>query len=128
MKKTITDRCIELIEERIAELESRKDNLITQDFIDAYNAVINELGCFKETLRSLKQEEEELIKKNVIEFSKWLQHRDNGTEHYNPHTGDITESIGFCPATCLEDNIKTVEELYNTWKELLHPIINPIKK
>ena len=53
-----------------------------------------------------------------IEFAKWLQHLDNGTEHYNPFTKEKSPSIGFSPSDCLNDDVYTIEELYIKWKEL----------
>ncbi len=53
-----------------------------------------------------------------IEFAKWLKHLDNGTEHYNPYTKEITPSIGFSPYDCYLDNLMTIEELYKEWKRI----------
>jgi len=59
-----------------------------------------------------------MIMIEAIEFAKWLQHLDNGTTHYNPFTKEETESIGFSPNECLENNIYSIEELYIKWKNL----------
>jgi hypothetical protein len=55
---------------------------------------------------------DEYAKQEAMEFSKWLQHLDNGTTHYNPFTKEETESIGFSPHDCLTDEIYTIEQLY----------------
>jgi len=52
------------------------------------------------------------------EFYNWLLHTDNGTEHYNPHTKEKTQSIGFSPFDCFIDRILTVEQLYDRWKQM----------
>ena len=52
----------------------------------------------------------------AIEFAKWLKHLDNGDEHYNPYTNEKSASIGFSPFDCFIDNFKTVEELYEHFK------------
>lgn len=49
--------------------------------------------------------------KQMVDFVKWLKHLDNGTTHYNPHTMEETESIGFSPYDCFIDNTKSPEEL-----------------
>ena len=49
---------------------------------------------------------------NSIKFAKWLKHTDNGIFHYNPHTQEKSESIGFSPWDCFIDDIYTIEQLY----------------
>lgn len=61
---------------------------------------------------------ETMLKENAVEFAMWLQHQDNGTTHYNPHTKEITESIGFSPSDCLNDNVYSIDELYDKWMRL----------
>lgn len=51
-----------------------------------------------------------------IEFGKWLFHTDNGTEHYNPHTKEKSESIGYSPFDCVNDEVISVEALFKIWK------------
>ena len=55
---------------------------------------------------------------NSIEFAKWLKHTDNGTVHYNPHTKEKSESIGFSPWDCFIDDIHTIEQLYELFLKL----------
>lgn len=50
-----------------------------------------------------------------VKFAKWLKNLDNGTEHYDYYTGKKSESISFSPSDCFEDDIMTVEELYQYW-------------
>jgi hypothetical protein len=52
----------------------------------------------------------------AIAFSKWLKHLDNGTTHYNPHTGETSESIGISPFDCFSDDLLTIQELYDKFK------------
>lgn len=61
---------------------------------------------------------ETMLKENAVEFAMWLQHQDNGTTHYNPHTKETTESIGFSPSDCLNDNVYSIDELYDKWMRL----------
>lgn len=57
-----------------------------------------------------------------VKFAKWLKNLDNGTEHYNPYTGEKSDSIGFSPCDCYEDDVMTVEELYQYWIENIFKI------
>lgn len=52
----------------------------------------------------------------AIEFAKWLKHLDNGTTHFNPHTNEMSESIGFSPYDCFVDDIMSIEQLYTEFK------------
>lgn len=61
---------------------------------------------------------ETMLKENAVDFAMWLQHQDNGTTHYNPHTKEKTESIGFSPSDCLNENIFSINELYDKWMAL----------
>lgn len=54
----------------------------------------------------------------IIEFAKWLQHLDNGTTHYNPHTKEETASIGFSPYDCFVDGVMPIEVLYEKYLEV----------
>jgi hypothetical protein len=73
---------------------------------------IDEVEPFKEyTIRTAKKTE-------AIGFAKWLKNLDNGTTHYNHYTKKTTDSIGFSPSDCYNDNIMSVEELYGLYVEL----------
>jgi len=52
----------------------------------------------------------------TIEFAKWLKNTDNGTEHHNYTTNELSASISFSPYDCFIDNIMTIEELYEFYK------------
>ena len=49
---------------------------------------------------------------NSIEFVKWLQHTDNKTVHYNPHTQIYSESMGFSLWDCFINSTVSIEKLY----------------
>jgi hypothetical protein len=52
---------------------------------------------------------------DAFEFGKWLNNIDNGITHYNPLTGEESESIGFSPSECYREGNLTVQELYSRW-------------
>ena len=54
----------------------------------------------------------------LIQFCKWLKHLDNGTEHYDPETKTKSESIGFSPYECFNDNSMPPEELVKRFLEI----------
>lgn len=67
-----------------------------------------------------------LLLNMCVEFAKWLKHLDNGTSHYDPHTGKETQSIGFSPYECYIDNLKTEEELFQFWIENIYEADPPV--
>jgi hypothetical protein len=56
-----------------------------------------------------------IVRSESVAFAKWLKHIDNGTEHYNPHTKEKSESIGFSPYECFDEGLKTEEDLFDYW-------------
>jgi len=66
------------------------------------------------------------MKELAIGFAKWLKNLDNGDTHFHYYTGELTQSIGFSPSDCFDDNLKTVEELFDLYLETLKK--EPIKK
>ena len=92
--------------------EVLKANLVT---FNTGNQVIYSVTDYNQLVRCLEEYHES--NNDAVEFAKWLQHLDNGTEHYNPYTKETTESIGFAPQECLDNGIKTVEELYELFKK-----------
>lgn len=59
--------------------------------------------------------------KDAIEFAKWLQHIDNGDVHFDPFTKTKSASIGYSPSDCLQDEVYSVEELFEKWMLLPKP-------
>jgi hypothetical protein len=65
-----------------------------------------------------KEETKEAKPNEAIEFAKWLKHYDNSVTHFDPFTKTESQSIGFSPYDCFIDELYTVEELYEKFKQL----------
>lgn len=81
-------------------------------------SMLNMDSSIPEPSKQPNEIDRKIARKEAIDFAKWLLHTDNGTLHHNPHTNTFSDSIGFCPSTCFNDGIYTVEELHSKWKSL----------
>ncbi|MGN7818834.1 hypothetical protein ACTJJB_01820 [Chitinophaga sp. 22536] len=72
----------------------------------------------EEQIKTLLVQVAENGTKEAIAFGKWLEHTDNGTIHFNPHTKKESPSIGFSPYDCFTECLMDVKSLYNKYKQI----------
>lgn len=108
-----------ILENTIQQLKDFKEELNNHTVkINDNNWSLSNLPAFMwehlgECIDDLEYSKKQLITvKDAINFAKWCQNTDNGTEHYNPFTKQTTPSIGYSSSDCIIDEIYTMEELF----------------